>query len=851
MEAVVQFLNENSELYGLYINVTSVTAYGFVDDEIVHKLCEKYSAMVENFENPHIFVDATLAGSTSEAMKAFSAAMGLPTITTCFGHDYDLREWRKLNDYQKKYLIQVLPPNDVIHSLIRRIVLRQNITNAAILFDESVVLLHKFKSILVNTGISFSFTSVSSKTLVKNLKRLHSLFFVNFFVMGTIRTIRLVLKVASKLGYLEQKYSWFLLTRDTGEIGIVCRSCSLYIVQSVINDKCKSNLEKIFGSEIEPELSLSFHFDLYASAFISIGQILANIDDDIGEFKTCEEFYKNSTAIIREDINLLEELKKDKPIEPTCGKIKFIANGFSHVEFGMSVTLMTISNNSLVHRKELGIWIAGLNNSIIPTDGTEPMSLNAYSIFRVVALENKPMIFKDENHTSGYNGYCIDLLNELAKRMEFKYIITSADGGGKPDKEGNWDGLIGDLVNNNADIGIGLYVTAYGEDVIDFTIPIFDLVGMNILMKVVPLPNDLFKFIHVFDNEVWFCLILAYFVTSLLMWIFTSCKPWYYPSLDEKITKKPEENRKIRIFTLSECLWFCLTSLTSLGGEQAPYKYSGRVVAATWYIFAFIMTCTYTANLAAFSTLSRETSSINSLIDLSKQYKMQFAPLNGSIEMDYFRNRAYIDTLLYKEWEKISLNDSLTDIERSSYSVFDYPLSDEYFKIWEVMQNTGFPNTLEEAIARVKNSTSSSEGFAFVGPSITLDYAVLTNCDLMVVGEEFSLKPLAFAVPSGSPLRKYLDEHIKDMTDEGFCEVLKKKWWSNNPERMICPEEVDTADGMSIHTMGGIFFLLFAGIFIAGIILAMDYWLLKMNIIAPAQNTNKRTEILKVKGYIK
>lgn len=279
-------------------------------------VCQQYNAMVENSEPPHILLDATLAGSTSEAIKAFAAALGLPTISSSFGHDNDLREWRELNEYQQQYLIQVLRPNDVIHSLIRRIVIRQNMTNVAILFDKTVgmfrkfyknseklrsifpdvfydfsdpmwkleefkislsithffsVMNHKFKSIFVNTGISFTFLTVNAKTIEKNLKKLHSLFFVNFFVFGTLRTIRLVLKVASKLAYVTQKYSWFLLTRDIGQIGVVCNSCSLMVVQPVISDECISKVGKIFGSKMEPVLGLSFHFDLYVNSILSIG----------------------------------------------------------------------------------------------------------------------------------------------------------------------------------------------------------------------------------------------------------------------------------------------------------------------------------------------------------------------------------------------------------------------------------------------------------------------------------------------------------------------------------------------------------------------------------------------------
>ena len=41
-------------------------------------------------------------------------------------------------DEEKKYLIQIMPPADVIPEIIRSIVIFQNITNAGILFDDSI-----------------------------------------------------------------------------------------------------------------------------------------------------------------------------------------------------------------------------------------------------------------------------------------------------------------------------------------------------------------------------------------------------------------------------------------------------------------------------------------------------------------------------------------------------------------------------------------------------------------------------------------------------------------------------------------------------------------------------------------
>jgi hypothetical protein len=87
----------------------------------------------------------------------------------------------------------------------------------------------------------------------------------------------------------------------------------------------------------------------------------------------------------------------------------------------------------------------------------------------------------------------------------------------------------------------------------------------------------------------------------------------------------------------------------------------------------------------------------------------------------------------YEIWKDMSLNDSLTPVERSKLAVWDYPVSDKYTKMWQAMQEAGLPNTLEEAVGRVRNSTNSA-GFAFLGDATDIRYQVLQSCDLQIVG---------------------------------------------------------------------------------------------------------------------
>ena len=312
------------------------------------------------------------------------------------------------------------------------------------------------------------------------------------------------------------------------------------------------------------------------------------------------------------------------------------------------------------------------------------------------------------------------------------------------------------------------------ETVIDFTVPYYDLVGITIMMKRQKVETSLFRFLTVLEDSVWACILAAYFFTSFLMWIFDKFSPYSYQNNLEKF----KEDEEKRFFNFKECLWFCMTSLTPQvnqntiqptltqflkekvfqGGGEAPKNLSGRLVAATWWLFGFIIIASYTANLAAFLTVSRLETPVESLEDLSKQYKIQYSPQKGSDASVYFERMAYIEEKFYQIWKDMSLNDNTDEYERSKLAVWDYPVSDKYTKMWQSMQEAVLPESLEEAKERVRQSKSSSEGYAFIGDATDIRYQVLTNCDLQMVGEEFSRKPYALAVQQRSPLKDTLND---------------------------------------------------------------------------------------------
>lgn len=275
-------------------------------------------------------------------------------------------------------------------------------------------------------------------------------------------------------------------------------------------------------------------------------------------------------------------------------------------------------------------------------------------------------------------------------------------------------------------------------------------------------------------------------------------------------------------FNLCDSLWFCITSLTPQGGGEAPQNLSGRIVAGAWWLFCFIVIASYTANLAAFLTVSRLDIPIESLDDLAKQYRIRYAPIDGTAAQTYFERMAYIEEIFYNIWKEMSLNDSLAETERSKFAVWDYPISDKYTKIWAQIQEVGMPESQEAALERVRAS-HLEEGFALLADANLVKYAVMTDCSLKAVGDEFSRKPIALGVQKGQDeLRNELSYAILQLINKRFMEVLRERWWANNPARLICNSHDDQSEGISIENIGGVFIIILVGIALSFFVWAFE-----------------------------
>ncbi|VDM27653.1 unnamed protein product, partial [Toxocara canis] len=149
---------------------------------------------------------------------------------------------------------------------------------------------------------------------------------------------------------------------------------------------------------------------------------------------------------------------------------------------------------------------------------------------RVVVHLEEPFVMTTES-AIGYEGFCIDLLIEMAQILKFNFTIIEVSDGtyGIEDESGRWNGLIGVLQRHEADLSVSAVTITYSRaEVIDFTLPFMHL-GISILLAKTPddqQKTKFFTFLEPLSFSVWISLMGAYLVVSSTMWLLAKFSPY-------------------------------------------------------------------------------------------------------------------------------------------------------------------------------------------------------------------------------------------------------------------------------------------------------------------------------------
>ncbi|XP_075975524.1 kainate-type ionotropic glutamate receptor subunit 1D isoform X2 [Anticarsia gemmatalis] len=391
-----------------------------------------------------------------------------------------------------------------------------------------------------------------------------------------------------------------------------------------------------------------------------------------------------------------------------------------------------------------------------------------------------------------FEGYAIDLIHEISKILGFNYTFKLAPDGryGSYNRETKeWDGMIRELLEQRADLAIAdLTITYDREQVVDFTMPFMNL-GISVLYrKPIKQPPNLFSFLSPLSLDVWIYMATAYLGVSVLLFILARFTPYEWHQ-----THSPEGDKLENIFSLANCLWFAIGSLMQQSCDFLPKAVSTRMVAGMWWFFTLIMISSYTANLAAFLTVERMDSPIESAEDLAKQTKIKYGALKGGSTAAFFRD--------------------------SNFST--------YQRMWSFMESARpsvFATSNKEGEERVVRGKGA---YAYLMESTTIEYVVERNCDLTQVGGMLDSKGYGIAMPPNSPYRTAISGAVLKLQEEGKLHILKTKWWKEKRGGGSCRDETSksssTANELGLANVGGVFVVLMGGMGVACVIAVCEF----------------------------
>ena len=409
-----------------------------------------------------------------------------------------------------------------------------------------------------------------------------------------------------------------------------------------------------------------------------------------------------------------------------------------------------------------------------------------------------------------WSGICPKIVARLAADLNFTYeFIEPADGryghfnNNTEDGNGEWDGMVGDLLKNRIDIiAMDLSVSSQRRSYIDFTFSYQDS-GISIVIKGESKTDNKFFFLSPFAFSTWVAIIIAFAIISSFQVIFGRLSPYDQHEMmafavetchcqkcgdkrdkkeieveDEEISKKclaVEAQKEINsdTFSLNNALWVVGGNLMGQGGEPLPRSPSGRMILMTWWFFVVLITNMYAANLTAFMTLDKQGVPISSAKDLLAQQVYKWGVQHNSVTSALLEHH---------------IHDTQKALQKGSQNV----------------------SSFEDGMRQVYEG-----GFALVEDTLWLEYNISDSCDIFFVGEKLLTIPVAFGLPMNSPLARLFNRQILKYREEGYFQDLWNEDGRKIEDRKCGKDNVGNDKTLNFKTLVGIFLVLLIGLMVS------------------------------------
>ncbi|CAM1331323.1 Uncharacterised protein g10546 [Pycnogonum litorale] len=225
---------------------------------------------------------------------------------------------------------------------------------------------------------------------------------------------------------------------------------------------------------------------------------------------------------------------------------------------------------------------------------------------KIATMNEPPWTFITEDKDGKYvhSGFLIDILQMLTASLKIKYELSynqENDFGSIHNSDSSWTGIIGELQQKKADIGlILLEMNGDKMDILDFS-PVIIYDGPTII---IPKAQGYFNwtgYLLPFEWDVWLSIILIYVIVSCLLSFATTRKNKYMQAAKKQ--------------------FWTLLAVSPQQGVKTPKNISARVFFITYAFFMLLITQMYNSIVISFLTVSRN--------------QLPFTDVQGLVDSDY------------------------------------------------------------------------------------------------------------------------------------------------------------------------------------------------------------------------
>ncbi|XP_046572369.1 glutamate receptor ionotropic, kainate glr-3-like [Haliotis rubra] len=377
-----------------------------------------------------------------------------------------------------------------------------------------------------------------------------------------------------------------------------------------------------------------------------------------------------------------------------------------------------------------------------------------------------PFVMKQGNNlTSTYEGFCIDLLLEMAGALNFTFkLVEPPDGEWGTNTDGHYSGLIGQLQRKDVDMVVAPISMSHDrEKVMDSTYPFYNDVGTGVYR----IPDSSVK--------EWLILSLPF---SWVVHVTIACAFVFSVGLLHFLHRCHKDGKEgstdlsadaIRVFGI-----FLRQGINIVLRSSSTAVFVGLLC-----LFATIISAVYSGNLIAFLTVAKETKPFNTIPEVAYQTDYTWGIHGGTL------------------W----------------VNVFQSSTNPAFMKIWDgiLSSNHSDPGVLHIS-ADYHKKRMEAGGYVFFTESDIGSIWATQNCDVRLLKDYFYRIQYAIGLPQNSPYGELVSNIVLKFHESGLMGAWRQKWW---PKGSNCSFNKVVHKPIEVSQLQSAFYLLLVGITLA------------------------------------